>query len=241
MTEFLEGRSRPAGLSRTTREAIGTDTAVRRLTLSSGTVQLRRPRVRNTEESSRAGCCRCSSTGPGRLLADPPVVPTWPFRFDLAVRGLLGEEAPISASTVARLKDKWNDELAQWRARQDDLEVVYMWVDGVYVKAGLEREKAAILVGPERRKEGGGERDSRIQGVHRELVRCAHMRRRGLECPRVIGDGHLGGELCATSILRRPSNVLEPQDPKRTGQLPKRRTRPNSCCVPPLRPDSDRG
>ena len=37
--------------------------------------------------------------------------------FDLAVRGLLGEEAPISASTVARLKDKWNDELAQWRTR----------------------------------------------------------------------------------------------------------------------------
>jgi len=28
----------------------------------------------------------------------------------------------------------------------DDLEVVYMWVDGVYVKAGLERDKAAILV-----------------------------------------------------------------------------------------------
>ena len=24
----------------------------------------------------------------------------------------------------------------------DDLEVVYMWVDGVYVKAGLEKEKA---------------------------------------------------------------------------------------------------
>ena len=40
-----------------------------------------------------------------------------------------------------------NDELAEWRARPlDDLEVVYMWVDGVYVKAGLEREKAAILV-----------------------------------------------------------------------------------------------
>ena len=27
--------------------------------------------------------------------------------FDLALRGLLGEEAPVSASTVARLKEKW--------------------------------------------------------------------------------------------------------------------------------------
>ena len=63
------------------------------------------------------------------------------------LRGLLGEDAPVSASTVARLKSKWNDELAQWRNRPlDDLEVVYMWVDGVYVKAGLEKEKAAVLV-----------------------------------------------------------------------------------------------
>ena len=57
----------------------------------------------------------------------------------------------VSASTtVARLKSKWNDELAQWRSRPlDDLEVVYMWVDGVYVKAGLhlEKEKAAVLEG----------------------------------------------------------------------------------------------
>ena len=27
--------------------------------------------------------------------------------FDLALRGLLGEEAPLSPSTVARLKEKW--------------------------------------------------------------------------------------------------------------------------------------
>ena len=37
--------------------------------------------------------------------------------FDLAAWGLLGEEVPVSASTVARLKDKWNEELAQWCAR----------------------------------------------------------------------------------------------------------------------------
>ena len=78
---------------------------------------------------------------------------------------------------MARLKDKWNDELAQWRSRPlDDLEVVYMWVDGVYFKAGLEKEKAAVLVvmaALRRREQGGGERCSRIQGVHSELVRGA--------------------------------------------------------------------
>jgi len=34
-----------------------------------------------------------------------------------------------------------------WRRRSlADLEVVYLWADGVYVKAGLEKEKAALLV-----------------------------------------------------------------------------------------------
>ena len=47
---------------------------------------------------------------------------------------------------MARLKEKWRAEVAEWRQRPlDDLEVVYLWVDGVYVKAGLERDKAAIL------------------------------------------------------------------------------------------------
>ena len=45
--------------------------------------------------------------------------------------GGLGEPGPVSASTVARLKDKWNDELAQWRSWPlDDQEGGYMWVDG---------------------------------------------------------------------------------------------------------------
>lgn len=37
--------------------------------------------------------------------------------FDLALRGLLGKDAPISAGTVARLKEKWQAEHAQWRER----------------------------------------------------------------------------------------------------------------------------
>ena len=70
VTEFL-GRAKSARRSesdneRGYRNGYG---GPRRLTLSSGTVQLRRPRVRNTKRSSRAGCCRCSSTGPGRLLS----------------------------------------------------------------------------------------------------------------------------------------------------------------------------
>ena len=110
----------------------------------------------------------------------------------------MGEEAPISASTVARLKERWNAELAEWRARPlDDLEVAYMWVDGVYVKAGLEREKAAILVVMAALSDGSKVVLSVVPG-YRESTRSwsevlRDLRDRGLNCPRlVVGDGHLG-------------------------------------------------
>jgi hypothetical protein len=67
--------------------------------------------------------------------------------FDLALRGLLGDGAPLSASSIARLKASWQAEYDEWRTRSlADLEPVYLWVDGVYVKAGLEKDKAAMLV-----------------------------------------------------------------------------------------------
>ena len=48
---------------------------------------------------------------------------------------------------MARLKEQCQAEGEAWRTRRlDDLRVVYLWVDGVYVKAGLERERAALLV-----------------------------------------------------------------------------------------------
>src|SRR5207247_3166425 len=59
----------------------------------------------------------------------------------------LGEGAPLSAPSIARLKAGWQAEYEFWKSRSvADLEVVYLWVDGVYVKAGLEKDKAAILV-----------------------------------------------------------------------------------------------
>ena len=92
----------------------------RRLTLSSGTIQLRRPRVRDTEEQFES---RLLPLFVNRTRKVAELIPELYLHglsegdFDLALRGLLGEDAPVSASTVARLKSKWNDELAQWRSR----------------------------------------------------------------------------------------------------------------------------
>jgi transposase-like protein len=66
---------------------------------------------------------------------------------DRALRGLLGDGAPLSPGSIARRKEVWPSESEAWRSRPlHDLEVVYLWVDGIYVKAGLEQAKAAVLV-----------------------------------------------------------------------------------------------
>ena len=118
--------------------------------------------------------------------------------FDLALRGLLGEEAALSASTVARLKEKWQGEMEAWQSRRlDDLEVVYLWADGLYVKAGLEKEKAVVLVVIAALSDGrkvvvsvtSGYRESSESWS--EVLR--DLKQRGMGCPRlVIADGHLG-------------------------------------------------
>jgi putative transposase len=189
-----EGVDSPAGY----RNGYGKE---RNLTLSWGTVTLRRPRVRGLEERFES---RVLPLFARRTQEVNQLIPELYLHglaqgdFDLALRGLLGEEAPISASTVARLKESWQGELAQWKERSlAGLEVVYLWVDGVYVKAGLEKEKAALLVTI------GGLSDGQkvvlaVEPGYRESTESwsgmlRDLKRRGMNSPRVVvGDGHLG-------------------------------------------------
>jgi transposase-like protein len=118
--------------------------------------------------------------------------------FDLALRGLLGEGAPLSASSIARLKAGWQQEYEEWNRRSlADQPVVYLWVDGIYVKAGLEKEKAALLVVIGALADGrkvvlavqSGQRES----TERWSALLRDLKQRGMKAPRlVIGDGHLG-------------------------------------------------
>ena len=164
----------------------------RKLTLSSGTIELSRPRVRNTDEKFES---RLLSLFANRMANVAELIPQlYPHGlsegdFDLALRGMLGEKAPVSAATVARLKDRWNGEPAAWRSRLlDDHEVVYVWVDGVYVKAGLEREKAAILVVIGVLSVVPGYRESTESWS--EVLR--DLKDRGMSSPRLmVGGGHL--------------------------------------------------
>ena len=226
----------------------------RRLTLSSGTIQLRRPRVRDTEEQFES---RLLPLFVNRTRKVAELIPELYLHglsegdFDLALRGLLGEDAPVSASTVARLKSKWNDELAQWRSRPlDDLEVVYMWVDGVYVKAGLEKEKAAVLVVMAALSDGSKVVVSTVPGYRESTESWSEglrdIKAPGLELPEAGGwrrtPGHLGSSAQRLSAGSR-ATLLEPQDRKRARQASKATTGPGQAHAAyyPLRPDSDRG
>lgn len=67
--------------------------------------------------------------------------------FELALRGLLGDAARLSASSIQRLKTGWQAQYDAWRRRDlSDRSLVYLWADDIYVKAGLEQSKAALHV-----------------------------------------------------------------------------------------------
>jgi putative transposase len=173
----------------------------RRVSLSSGTLVVRRPRVRGLAErfaSRLLPAFKRRTEVVGRLLPELYLHGLAPGDFDLALRGWLGDGAPLSAASIARLKAGWPAEYELWKTRAvADLEVVYLGVDGIYVKAGLEKDKAAMLVVLAALRDGrkvvlavaSGYRESTESWA--ALLR--HLKQRGLRAPKlVIGDGHLG-------------------------------------------------
>jgi putative transposase len=173
----------------------------RRLSVLSGTITVRRPRVRGLEarfESRLLPLFKRRTEEVGRLLPELYLHGLAHGDFDLALRGLLGTAAPLSAAAIARLKASWQTEYESWKRRRlDELEPVYVWADGIYVKAGLEKDKAAMLVLIAALRDGrkvvlaveSGYRESTESWA--ALLR--DLKARGLRTPRlVIADGHLG-------------------------------------------------
>jgi transposase-like protein len=182
----------------------------RRLSLSNGTITLRRPRVRGLAERFESRVLplfKRRTVEVGRLLPELYLHGLAQGDFDLALRGLLGAAAPLSAPSIARLKASWQAEYETWKRRRlDDLEPVYLWADGIYVKAGLETDKAAMLVLVAALRNGrkvvlaveSGYRESTESWA--ALLR--DLKSRGLRAPRLlIADGHLGIWAAARAIF----------------------------------------
>lgn len=173
----------------------------RKLALMNGTISVRRPRVRDVEErfvSRLLPLFQRRTPEVGTLLPALYLHGLALGDFELALRGLLGEAAPLSASSLVRLKATWQAQYAAWQQRDlSDCQLVYLWADGVYVKAGLEDTKAALLVLI------GACADGRkvilaVESGQRESTESwatvlRDLKARGLRAPKLtMADGHLG-------------------------------------------------
>jgi transposase-like protein len=173
----------------------------RRFTLSLGTVEIRRPRVRDLGErfiSKVLPFFKRQTKQVRDLVPELYLHGLASGDFELALRQLLGEGAPLSPSSLQRLKEKWQIEYEQWKSAAVEEEGwAYLWADGIYVKAGIGKEKAALLVVIGVQKDGSkrflaleaGYRESKESwaGVLRQL------KSRGVKNVRLfVGDGNLG-------------------------------------------------
>ena len=207
----------------------------RKLGLMNGTVRIRRPRVRATEERFESKVLPLFARRTRELDQMLPELYLHGLAkgdFELALRGLLGDGAPLSAASIQRLKAKWQLEYEQWK-RQDlsDVKLVYQWADGLYVKAGLEKDKAALLIIVGATTQGkkiflaceSGYRESKessrrgLEEFKRARTESGAIDHRGRE------SGHLG---CAgrSKSRKRSTTVLESQDHQCLGHASEKTT-----------------
>ena len=118
--------------------------------------------------------------------------------FEPVFRELVGETTALSANAVVRLKERWGREYEIWRKRPLwERRYAYIWADGIYLGAGIEKEKTALLCVLGAREDGEKELLAMEPG-YRESTESwgsvlRDLRNRGLEAPLLAaGDGVLG-------------------------------------------------
>ncbi len=133
-----------------------------------------------------------------RLLAELYLEGLSTGDFEPVFRALLGEKSPLSPSSVTRLKQEWQDEFEAWKRRSlAEHRYLYLWVDGIYLRAGQEEDKTALLCVLGLREDGEKEFLGMMSGYRESTESWAEVLRdlksRGLQRPMVvIGDGALG-------------------------------------------------
>jgi transposase-like protein len=238
----------------------------RRVTVGSGTVRLRAPRVNDRRvdpesgERERFG----SRILPAYARRSPKVNDVLPVLylrglstgdFGPALRDLLGADASgLSASAISRLTKQWRSEHERFQTRRlDFVRYAYLFIDGVHVSVRLgEDDRLCLLVAIGVREDGvkellaveDGYRESADSWA--ELLRA--MKRRGLNPPRlVVGDGALGAWAALRDVypgareqrcwVHKIANVLDAM-PKRVQPAAKRGL--HEIMEPPTRADAGR-
>ncbi len=169
-----------------------------------GAVEIRQPRVSDVPEGAEpfrseiVGRWERRSRTQGRLLARLYLEGLASGDFEPVFRALVGETEGLSPNTILRLKQEWEDEYRLWRCRPLGERYVYVFADGLYLKAGQEREKTAVLVVIGVRADGQKELLAMEEGYRESTVSWSQvlrgLRDRGLVEPPLVavGDGAMG-------------------------------------------------
>jgi transposase-like protein len=183
----------------------------RKVTVGSGTLALRAPRVNDKRVDEETGERKrfTSRILPAYARRSPKVTEVLPILylhglstgdFAPALRDLLGEDASgLSPSSIQRLTETWQAEHAAFRTRELRFHrYAYLFVDGVNVAVRLgEDSKVCVLVVIGVREDGCKEllavEDGYRESEESWAVVFRDLRDRGLSEPKLVtGDGALG-------------------------------------------------
>ncbi|MBA3573020.1 MAG: IS256 family transposase [Pyrinomonadaceae bacterium] len=186
----------------------------RKLTVGSGTIKVRLPRVADVPATQEPFASQIVKPYQRRSRTLAEVFPNLFIEglatrdFEPALRCLMGEEAALSPSTIVRLNAKFKREYEDWtRSSLSSLPIIYVWVDGIYMKAGIGSEKACMLVviGAD---VTGKKHLLALEEGYREskeswLAVLRQLKARGMNEPSVaVGDGGLGFWAAAAEVWR---------------------------------------
>lgn len=114
--------------------------------MGSGSIPIQVPRLRQPYQSQIVKRYQRYSEQIGQLLSQLYFHGLSTGDVHPAFSSLLGEHAPLSASTISRMKEQWQEEYELWKRRSLEAEYLSVWADGVYPKAGPKDGQIAVLV-----------------------------------------------------------------------------------------------
>lgn len=169
----------------------------RKITASIGSMAVRTPRLRESFESQILGRYQRLSGQMQALVPDLYLHGLSSGDFQQCFQGILGDSAPLSQTSVLRMKKEWEEEYQLWKKRRLEKEYLYVWADGVYPKAGPKDDSMAVLVLVGVRRSGEKEILALEEGYREsaeswsDLLR--NIKKRGVQwIGMVIADGALG-------------------------------------------------
>jgi transposase-like protein len=181
----------------------------RKLTLGSGTIEVRAPRVDDRRETEDGGRHRFrSQILPPYMRRSPKVAEVLPILylrglstgdFKEGLAALLGDDASgLSPTAITRLTAAWQADYEAFQKRDlSDRDYVYVWADGVHFRIRLEEDRlcALVMIGvrPDGRKELIAIEDGYRESTESWAGLLRNLKRRGMRAPILaVGDGALG-------------------------------------------------